>query len=105
MNQLNGGKRINMKRFIKSHPIIINVIAFIYNMFFSRCRIALLTGKIKAEGAFLKGTTAFVRGKNSLANIERMTHLKKCKIYINGANCELRVGGGQNHCFKHVFLL
>ncbi len=84
-----------LKDYLKTHSWAMDTIAFVYNMVFSRCRLALLTGKIDAKGAFLKDTRIRMHGKGLQVHIGRMARLRRCMIIISGNNCSLEIGGGR----------
>lgn len=75
--------------------MIMDGVAFFYNMLFSRCRIKILSGKIHARGAFLKGTRVKIFGKGCVVIIGRMARLRNCQIICNGNDCSLKIGGAE----------
>ena len=85
---------MNVKTLIKNNPVLVNILSFIYNMIFSNCRIALITGLVKADGCLLKGTKIKISGKNNKLQIGRYSRIFNSRIIINGNNCVLSVGGG-----------
>lgn len=92
-----------IKDVLKKNPMIMDVVALVYNMIFSKCRIMILTGRIHARGAFLRGTKVRMCGKGCVVNIGRMARLRNCQIICHGNECSLIIGGGRTIITNTVF--
>ena len=82
-----------IKSFLKNNVFLLGLLSFVYNMIFSRCRFAILFGKISAPGAFLKGTRGISKGKNNKITIGRLARLKNCVIIQRGNECIVNIKG------------
>lgn len=84
---------------IKNNEVVVVVMAFVYNMLFSKCRYAIITGHMDARGSLLKNTSCKIYGGGKVV-IGKKSRLTNCKIEIKNEKCSLILG--RNLIIKNV---
>lgn len=84
-----------LKSKIKESPLLINLAAKVYNILhYNNAWRYKFENTISYSGAFLKGSSFRIRGKNNIIEFGPKARLFNCSITIIGDNVKLLVGGG-----------
>jgi len=85
-----------MKRFLKKNPAFLLLVSWVYNAL--HLNIALkyrLTGNSFIwHGAFIRGISFCVKGRNNTIIIGRKARIQNCNFSLIGDNCKVIIGGG-----------
>lgn len=82
-----------LKNLVRKSTFVTNVVAFLYNMLFSNCRLQIILGNISAKGVFLKGTRFVIRGNHNRISLGKGSSLNCCTIFVQGNGCNFVLGG------------
>lgn len=87
----------NLKALMKKSPFLMDSIAYIYRVFHYNNSWKYRFGggnTITLKGAFLKGTSFDISGRNNVVVVGRKARLFNCKIIIIGDGNRLEINGG-----------
>lgn len=81
-----------LKKKLKDSRPFLNIVAFLYNIIYSRSLYFIFNNTIKCKGSFLKKNSFNIQGKNNVIIIGKMARIRYCSFTIIGNNCKIIIG-------------